>query len=102
MRCANHGRAFNHGEGQRDLAHITVYSTDLVCRQVLAPANKGRLNMRKFILVAAFVLASATAQAGGTRGLALASGDEPAAAEQPKAIEAPPPAEVPKSVSRPA
>jgi hypothetical protein len=81
----------------RDSPHITGYSIGPVSfqRQVTT-ANNRRLNMRKFILIAALVLLSATAQAGGTRGLTLASNDEPAATDQPNAVEAP------KYVERPA
>jgi hypothetical protein len=66
-----------------------------------------RLQMRKYMLIAALVLGSATAQAAGSRGLILASNDDPATAEAPKAadtkaVEAPAaaPAEMPKETTK--
>src|SRR6202158_6131470 len=93
--------------GLRDLSHIPPSPPRLVsCQHQPTPANNRRLNMRKFILIAALVLASASAQAGVTRSLTMASNDEPAPAEQPKAsdvkgseVKA---VEAPKYVDRPA
>src|ERR1700687_5293614 len=67
----------------RDLPHIPPPPPHLVSYQHQpTPANNRRLNMRKFLLIAALVLASASAQAGVTRSLTMASNDERGAPEQ--------------------